>query len=125
MFTQFTKDTKIQKIQQDVSEINTLAKHAPIALTLLDRLHWQPQKHSRIKEGDVSPSGILNTFLIHTTTSKSTRYSIYNLLAHIDIKNINHKVALKINKAMKLSPMCVPINTSNSPNTSKVIYATK
>ena len=37
-------DTKIQKIQQDVSEINTLAKRAPIALTLLDRLHWQPQK---------------------------------------------------------------------------------
>ena len=35
-------DTKIQKIQQDVSEVNTLAKHAPIALTLLDRLHWQP-----------------------------------------------------------------------------------
>jgi hypothetical protein len=37
------KDTKrYTKIQQDVSEINTLAKHAPIALTLLDRLHWQP-----------------------------------------------------------------------------------
>jgi hypothetical protein len=80
MFTQFTKIQKIQKIQQDVSEINTLAKHAPIALTLLDRLHWQPQKHSRIKESDASPSGILNTFLIHTTTSKSTRYSMFNLL---------------------------------------------
>ena len=41
MFTQYTKNTKIQ---QDVSEINTLAKHAPIALTLLDCFHWQPQK---------------------------------------------------------------------------------
>jgi hypothetical protein len=39
MFTQYTKNTKIQ---QDVSEINTLAKHAPIALTLLDCFHWQP-----------------------------------------------------------------------------------
>jgi hypothetical protein len=51
-FTQYTKVqryNKIQKIQQNVSEINTLAKHAPIALTLLDRLHWQPHKHSRIK----------------------------------------------------------------------------
>jgi hypothetical protein len=46
---------KNTKIQQDVSEINTLAKHAPIALTLLDRFHWQPQKHSRIKEGDFFP----------------------------------------------------------------------
>jgi hypothetical protein len=44
-------------------------KHAPIALTLLDRLHWlQSQKHSRIKEIDASPSGILNTLLTHTTT---------------------------------------------------------
>jgi hypothetical protein len=124
MFTQFTK-YKDTKDTTNVSEINTLAKHAPIALTLLDRLHWQPQKHSRIKESDASPSGILNTFLIHTTTSKSTRYSMFNLVAHIDIKNINHKVAIKINETMKLSPMCVPINTSNSPNTSKVIYATK
>jgi len=40
-------DTKIQKIQQDVSEINTLAKRAPIALNLLDRLHWQPQKNTQ------------------------------------------------------------------------------
>jgi hypothetical protein len=42
MFTKIQRDTKIQKIQQDVSDINTLAKHAPIALTLLDCLHWQP-----------------------------------------------------------------------------------
>ena len=40
--TMFTQSTKNTKIQQDVSEINTLAKHAPIALTLLDCLHWQP-----------------------------------------------------------------------------------
>ena len=33
------KNTKIQK---DVSEIKTWAKHATIALTLLDRLQWQP-----------------------------------------------------------------------------------
>ena len=44
---------------------------------------------------------------------------------HIDIGNINHKVALKIKGAMRLSPMCVPINTSNSPKHTKVIYATK
>ena len=36
MFTQYTKIQRYNKIQQDVSEINTLAKHAPIALTLLD-----------------------------------------------------------------------------------------
>jgi hypothetical protein len=67
MFTKKNKEIqRYNKIQQDVSDINTLAKHAPIALALLDRLHWQPQKHSRIKEGDASPSGILNPFLIHT-----------------------------------------------------------
>ena len=44
MFTQYTKVQRYNKIQQDVSEINTLAKHAPMALTPLDRLHWQPQK---------------------------------------------------------------------------------
>ena len=40
---------KNTKIQQDVSEINTLAKHAPIALTLLDRLHWQ-QSQKALKD---------------------------------------------------------------------------
>jgi hypothetical protein len=39
MFTKYTNGYKDTKIQQDVREINTLAKHAPIALTLLDRLH--------------------------------------------------------------------------------------
>ena len=47
MFTQYTKVQRYNKIQQDVSDINTLAKHAPIALTLLDRLHWQPQKNTQ------------------------------------------------------------------------------
>jgi hypothetical protein len=41
------------------------------------------------------------------------------------MENINHKVAIEINETKKLSPMCDPIDTSNSPNTSKVIYATK
>jgi hypothetical protein len=50
---------------------------------------------------------------------------MFNSIAHIDIKNINHKVAIKINETMKLSPMCVLMHTSNSPNTSWMIYATK
>ena len=41
-FLQCLHNIQNTKIQQDVSEINTLAKHAPITLTLLDRLHWQP-----------------------------------------------------------------------------------
>ena len=35
--TMITQDTS--KYKEDVSEINTWAKHAPIALTLLDRFH--------------------------------------------------------------------------------------
>jgi hypothetical protein len=95
---------RYNKVQRSVSD-QQLAKHAPIALTLLDRLHWQPHKHSRIKESDASPSGILNTFLIHTTTSKLTRYSMFNLVAHIDITH-KHVVASKISKTIRLSPMC-------------------
>jgi hypothetical protein len=63
--------TKIQQIYKDTRSVSVqqFAKHAPIALTLLDCLHWlQSQKHSRIKESDASPSGILNTLLTHTTT---------------------------------------------------------
>ena len=50
---------------------------------------------------------------------------MFNLVAHIDIRNINHKVAIKIDKTMRLSPMCVPMHTSNSPKHTKVIYATR
>jgi hypothetical protein len=47
MFTQFTK---IQQDTKDISEINTLAKHAPIALTLLDRLHWHHKSTQESKK---------------------------------------------------------------------------
>jgi hypothetical protein len=37
------KDTQYTMIQRSVS-VQQFAKHAPIALTLLDCLHWPPQK---------------------------------------------------------------------------------
>jgi hypothetical protein len=43
MITPFTKIQQDTKIQRSVS-VQQFAKHAPIALTLLDRLHWPPQK---------------------------------------------------------------------------------
>jgi hypothetical protein len=67
--TMITPFTKIHKIQRSVS-VQQFAKHAPIALTLLDRLHWPPHKALKNQESDASPSGILKTFLTHTTTIK-------------------------------------------------------
>jgi hypothetical protein len=44
IITPFTKIQQYTKIQRSVS-VQQFAKHAPIALTLLDRLHWlQSQK---------------------------------------------------------------------------------
>jgi hypothetical protein len=81
-------------------------------------------KALKTQEGDASPSGILNPFLNHTTKANEIRYTMFNSYAHQDIKDMNHVVAIKM-KSMKLSPMCVPMHTSNSPNTTWMIYATK
>jgi hypothetical protein len=65
-------------------------------------LHWTAftsnnhTKHSRTKESDASPSGILSTFLIHTTISKLTGYSISNSIAYVNITDINNVVAIEI-----------------------------
>jgi hypothetical protein len=42
------------------------AKHAPIALTLLDCFSMATTKALKTQEDDASPSGILNFFLNHT-----------------------------------------------------------
>ena len=67
---QMYKDTKIiryESLGDNQNEINTWAKHAPITLTLLDCFSMATTKALKTQEGDASPSGILNSFLNHTT----------------------------------------------------------
>ena len=81
-------------------------------------------KALKTQEGDASPSGILNPFLNHTTKSMKQDITMFNSYAHINMKDINHVVAIRI-KSMKLLSMCVPKHTSKSPKHTKIVYATR
>jgi hypothetical protein len=81
-------------------------------------------KALKTQEGDASPSGILNPFLNHTTKAMKQDITMFNSYAHMNMRDINHVVAIKI-KSMKLLSMCVPKHTSKSPNTTWMIYETK
>ena len=76
------------KIQENQSEINTWAKHAPIALTLLGYFSMATIKALKTQEGDASPSGILNPFLNHTTKAMKQDITMFNSYAYMNMKDI-------------------------------------
>jgi hypothetical protein len=110
---------------KDIQFINNhISQACPNSTYSIGLLSLATIKTLKTQEGDASPSGILNPLLNHTIKAMKQDIAMFNSYAHINMKDINHVVAIKI-KSMKLLSMCVPKHTSKSPKHTKMIYATK
>jgi hypothetical protein len=87
--TPFTKIQQDTKIQRSVSE-TTISQACPNSTYSIGPPSLATTQSTQESKKEMPPQvGYSTSFLIHTTTSKLTRYSILYSNVHIDIRNIN------------------------------------